>query len=259
MKKLLLGLNIVLIGVVLYLVLGGKKEAVAPSENLPSTEGPKIEETKESSEILSGEEEKIIYDNSKYLKIDIKYPAFENKTTSKVIKDFVDNQLEIFKKESSYETLSQDEKDRMDENGSQYEFLITYKTYRTENTASVVFSIYNYNGGAHGGLIIRSLNFKSNDNLFTIGDIFQPESNYLETLSKISRTKLKEKLAENLGSWGDDGTAPITSNFETFYLTPGKLNIVFQPYQVAPWASGTPEISIDIKNELGGITNKNFY
>lgn len=259
MKKLLIVLNIVFLGVIIYLVSTKGKDF---KDQTPTAETPAevaSEETAETGEILGGEEEEsMTQGSSEYLKIDAKYPSFDNVATSKLVKDFIGKQFDIFKQESSFDALPQEEKDRMKENGSQYEFITTYKIYRTENSASIVFSIYTYMGGAHGGHIIRSLNFKQNDETFTIGDVFKPGSDYLGTLSKLSRTKLKAKLGGELGNWSDDGTTPITANFEAFYLTPGKLNIVFQPYQVAPWASGAPEISIDIKNELRDLVSPNF-
>ena len=113
-------------------------------------------------------------------------------------------------------------------------------------------------GGAHGGHILRSLNFREGDEQFTIGDVFKPGSGYLATLSKLSRTKLKAALGNELGNWSDDGTTPVTSNFEAFYLTEGKLHIIFQPYQVAPWASGAPEITIDLASELKDVISSTF-
>lgn len=260
MKKLLVVINIVFLGVIAYLVITRDK-AESPVET-PATETPvntPSEESTDQNQILGGEEEESLSTgSSEYLKVDAKYPSFENKTTTKLVKDFIDDQFKIFKEESSFETLPQEEKDRMKENGSQYEFITTYKIYRTDNTASIVFSIYTYMGGAHGGHVLRSLNFREGDEQFTIGDVFKPGSGYLETLSKLSRTKLKATLGEALGSWANDGTTPITSNFETFYLTPGKLNIIFQPYQVAPWASGAPEITIDLESELKDVISSTF-
>ena len=260
MKKLLIVLNIVFVGVIIYLVVTRDKKE-APIE-APATETPVNTESGEvtsQNQILGGEEEESLSGgSSEYLKIDAKYPSFDNKATSKLVKEFIDDQFKTFKQESSFESLPQEEKDRMKENGSQYEFITTYKIYRTENTASIVFSIYTYMGGAHGGHILRSLNFREGDEQFTIGDVFKPGSGYLATLSKLSRTKLKAALGNELGNWSDDGTTPVTSNFEAFYLTEGKLHIIFQPYQVAPWASGAPEITIDLASELKDVISSTF-
>lgn len=259
MKKLLIGLNIVFLGVIVYLVATKGKDLKPETLVTETPANTEPEEVVNSGEILGREEEEsMTQGSSEYLKVDAKYPSFENKETSKLVKDFIGKQFDIFKQESNFEALPQEEKDRMKENGSQYEFITTYKIYRTENTASIVFSIYTYMGGAHGGHVIKSLNFKEGNETFTIGDAFRPGSSYLETLSKLSRVKLKAKLGGELGNWSDDGTTPITANFEAFYLTSGELHIIFQPYQVAPWASGAPEITINIKNELRDLVSPNF-
>lgn len=259
MKKLLLGVIIVLLGVIGYMVWkdGQPVEYTSNTEEIPAEIVP--EQAPENSEILGGEEERALpASTSKYLKIDAKYPAFENPATSKIVKNFIDDQFEIYKKESSFENLPQSEMDRMDENGSQYEFIISYEIFRTEHTASILFSIYAYNGGAHGGHTLRSLNFTDGDRLFTLGELFIPGTNYLSKLSELARAKLPVVLGENPSSWMNDGTTPITTNFDTFYLTPGELHIAFQPYQVAPWASGAPEIKININNELRDLMSPNF-
>lgn len=259
MKKLLIVLNIVFLGVIAYLVINRGKE---PAVETPTTETPidaESENTSKADQILGGEEEESLSQgSSEYLKVDAKYPSFDNVVTSKLVKNFIGKQFDIFKQESNFDALPEEEKKRMKENGSQYEFITTYKIERTENTASIVFSIYTYMGGAHGGHVLRSLNFREGDEQFTIGDVFKPGSDYLATLSKLSRTKLKAALGNELGNWSDDGTTPVTSNFEAFYLTEGKLHIIFQPYQVAPWASGAPEITLNLTTELKDVISSDF-
>jgi hypothetical protein len=260
MKKLPWVLVIVLLGVIAYLAFrnGDKIEVEQPSEDTPVA--PAEESQPQSSgPIFSGEEKKTIKDDSQYLKTNIEYPAFDDEGTSKFIKRFVDDQFANFKTETKIDNLPPEEKQILAETGWKYEFSTTYKIYNSPKVSTVVFSIYTFTGGAHGGLALRSLNFERSEETLTIGDLFKPGSNYLTKLSEISKTKLKAKLGENAGSWIDDGVAPITENFETFYLTDdGNLHIIFQPYQVAPWASGAPEISINIGTELEGIINSEF-
>jgi hypothetical protein len=95
-------------------------------------------------------------------------------------------------------------------------------------------------GGAHGNLFIRTLNFERSTEGLEIGSLFTPGSNYLTKLSELSRPKLKADLKENLGNWSDDGTSPITKNFEAFYLTPGKLHIIFP----ASFSPTSPRIKV---------------
>ncbi len=250
---------IVLLGVIGFMAFGSKKDTVVEDDR-GTPVAPILDEVPQSSgHIFDGEEEKAITESNQYLKVDAKYPAFENKDISEIVEDFVQTQLAQFKSETNIDDMSQSEKDFLFQNGSKYEFSTTYKIYETENLSTVLFSISTYTGGAHNSLVLRSLNFNDQGKTITIGDLFQPESNYLSELSTLSRTKLKASLKDNSAEWFTDGTTPITSNFETFYLTDENiLHIVFQPYQVAAWVAGAPEITIDIKTELKDVISSDF-
>lgn len=258
MKKLLIVLNIVFLGVIAYLIITREKEPVV---EISATKNQTIapgDDVIPPGPLLTGEEEKTISEETDYVKIIAKYPSFKNKGKSEYIERVVREEINDFKEDSGLNNISKTNDDAAFPNGTKYEFNTTYKVYSTENTATIVLSIYTYTGGAHGNLFIRTLNFERSTEGLEIGSLFTPGSNYLTKLSELSRPKLKADLKENLGNWSDDGTSPITKNFEAFYLTPGKLHIIFQPYQVAPWVSGAPEISFDIKDELGGVISPVF-
>lgn len=259
MKKLPWVIILVLLGVIAWFAFGGKKDS--PVEEIPGTPiAPVVDKTPESSgPIFAGEEGKSIVEESQYMKVDAQYPAFTNASVSKLAKEFVQNQLAQFKADANLEALSQADKDFVFQNGSKYEFDTTYKIYQSDQVSTIVFSIATYTGGAHGGLVLRSLNVTPDGRLITIGDLFTSGSNYLTKLSELSRTKLKASLKDNAGEWFEDGITPISQNFETFYITDGNtLHIIFQPYQVGPWVAGAPEITIDIQTELQGIINEDI-
>lgn len=259
MKKLPWIIIIVLIGVIGFMAFGSKKDKV-PEGNTGSVVAPTDTTTPQSSgPTLDGEEEKTITESNQYLKVDAKYPAFKNEDISGAVKDFVQAQLAQFKSETNIDGMSQTDKDFLFQNGSKYEFSTTYKIYEAENLSTVLFSISTYTGGAHNSLILRSLNFNTDGQRITIGDLFEPESNYLSKISELSRTKLKASLKDNSAEWFTDGTTAVSKNFETFYLTDeNMLHIVFQPYQVAAWVAGAPEISINMETELGDIISGEY-
>ncbi|MCC7469932.1 MAG: DUF3298 domain-containing protein, partial [Bacteroidetes bacterium] len=92
----------------------------------------------------------------------------------------------------------------------------------------------------------------------SIGSIFTPGSKYLARLSEITRKKLKKEFSNDSANWIDEGTTPITSNFETFYFEDEDvLVLVFQPYQVLAWAEGVQEIQINFK-EIEDILNEEY-
>ena len=45
-------------------------------------------------------------------------------------------------------------------------------------------------------------------------------------------------------NWLKEGTKPMLENFSLYYFDKEGLHLTFQPYQVAPWASGSIKITI---------------
>ncbi len=224
-----------------------------------ATSTPEQITTQTGGDVLNGEEAREIKSDEQYISIDAKYPKFSDSNISKSVKDFVVSSIASFKIENNIDNLTQTDKDFIFQNGAKYQYNVDYKTYTTDTLGTVVVLMANYTGGAHGNLVVKSLNYNNNSQQLTIGDLFQPESDYLTRLSEISRQKLPAVLGDNIGAWSDDGTAPTSDNFQTFYMKDkNTLNIVFQPYQVAPWVAGSPEISIDIPSELSDIINPQF-
>ena len=264
MKKALIVIVFILLGVIAILLWKSKKPPVIVV-NTPESElnEPLIVDktpVEADTAILNGEEELVISEDTKSAIIDVKYPKFSNEDISRSVKDFAIDEIASFKIENKIEDLDNKAKEDPDmSSGIKYENRLTYKTYQTDALGSVIFSVYINTGGAHGNLFLKNLNYNQKGQLLSIGDLFKPESDYLTKLSDISRKKLPGILGENLASWSDDGTAPTSTNFETFYIKDdGTLNIVFQPYQVAPWAAGVPEISINISEELRDIIDPQF-
>lgn len=262
MKKSHIVIITLLVVIILVLLWQSKKsDIVVINPNEDALNEP-LEDfnTQETSQvpIFNGEEEQQITEETKYISIDVKYPKFSNPDISRTIKDYVIDEIANFKIENNVDNLNEQNKDPYLQN-AKYENKITYKTYQTKELGSVLLTVYINSGGAHGNVFVKNLNFDKAGQLLSIGDLFQVESDYLSRLSSISREKLQNNLGENLASWSSDGTAPTSENFSVFYMQDtNTLNIIFQPYQVAPWSGGIPEISIDINKELGDIIKPIF-
>lgn len=81
-------------------------------------------------------------------------------------------------------------------------------------------------------------------------DLFTPNSDYLNLLSQLSRTHLKEQLDERYFEMIDEGTPPKEVVFSSFLVEKTGLSITFNQYQVASYAEGIQEIlipSIELK------------
>lgn len=110
-----------------------------------------------------------------------------------------------------------------------------------------------YTGGAHPVDAAETLNFAVATGVrYGLAGIFGPGSNYLGTLSSISRSMLLAKLGSSDRSFVESGTAPQAANFADWSLTPGGLYLYFPEYQVAPYSEGPQEITIPY-SELAGV------
>lgn len=119
-----------------------------------------------------------------------------------------------------------------------------------ENAAFVSFSVYteDYQGGAHGA----NLKYNATINLNTVAkiqesDIFIPD--YKEAFAQVVRKKLLEQMQEVAGG-SDDEVKLYFFDFDNIYpnnnflMNGTGLQYIYNIYEIAPFASGTFEISI---------------
>ena len=107
---------------------------------------------------------------------------------------------------------------------------------------SVLFSFYEYLGGAHPNTTSESFNYDLNRNApVSLADLFTPNSNYLKVISDYAIKELK-KL--DTVSWVENGAGPKIDNFHSWNITPAGLRITFDSYQVGPYAAGAHEVLV---------------
>jgi hypothetical protein len=115
-------------------------------------------------------------------------------------------------------------------------------TAADKNFISVLFSFYEYLGGAHPNTITESFNYDLNRNApVSLADLFTPNSNYLKVISDYAIKELK-KLDTVSGV--ENGAGPKIENFHSWNITPAGLKITFDPYQVGPYAAGPHEVVV---------------
>ena len=121
---------------------------------------------------------------------------------------------------------------------------------------SVKFDITTYYAGAaHPGHYSITLNYDlGSGREITLADLFIPGSNYLQTLSDISKTQLATRdISFDSFSSGVD---PLPENFNHWNISVDGLVITFDEYQVAPYAAG-PQLVVIPFSELQSIENPN--
>ena len=95
----------------------------------------------------------------------------------------------------------------------------------------------------------------------TLGDLFLPNSDYLETIASYCITELSKQPGFD-GPF-TDGAKPTPENYRNWNITPDGLLITFDTYQVSPGASGPQQVlvpfpqlerAIDPQGPLAGIS-----
>ncbi len=137
----------------------------------------------------------------------------------------------------------------------QIKYLVSFST----RTVSYIFTVYENTLGAHGNLFFHTFTFDTSTGVeLTLADLFAPNSGYLDVLSTISRAQLPSVVGGNADmSFITRGTTPETKNFENFFIDNGYLDILFDPYQVAPYALGPQTLRIPLAT-LGTILNPQY-
>lgn len=143
--------------------------------------------------------------------------------------------MEEYKKEANCKELP---------SSCSYKYGTTYKIkYNQNGKLSINMHDYMYSGGAHGLSYVATYNFNlSNGKLYKLSDI-------LTTKAKFEKvTKYAKKYIRNHPKifFADDTTLHDfkVTNSNQFYFTNKGFYLIFQEYEVAPYAVGNPIIKI---------------
>ncbi len=122
-------------------------------------------------------------------------------------------------------------------------FDVNYEiTVANKDFISILFSFFEYTGGAHPNTTTSSFNYDLNRNApVNLANLFMPNSNYLKVISDYSIKELK-KL--ETATFTDEGASPKPDNFHSWNITFAGLKITFDRYQVGPYAVGEHEVVV---------------
>jgi hypothetical protein len=125
-----------------------------------------------------------------------------------------------------------------------YSMIINTKVFTSSSTISYVVENYSYTGGAHGIADIVTFVYDSKGNLVSLKDILK-DGNSLGALSEKSRTYFYSKIGNaSSESVIDQGTAPIETNWQRFYLTEDAVVFIFGQYSLGPYTLGIQEFVV---------------
>ena len=126
---------------------------------------------------------------------------------------------------------------------------VDYEVFNfSPDIASLKFSIYEYTGGAHGGLGFMTFTFDfASERVLALDDLFLPGTSPLDVIAPLVQADLKAQLGEITDpEWIANGTAPTPENYQNWVLTPESLVVIFPAYQVAAYAAGPQQVTIPL-------------
>lgn len=123
--------------------------------------------------------------------------------------------------------------------------------YATDDLISVEFSESAYSrGAAHPNQITSVLNYDvKNGKKLALADLFSPKSNYLSVISAYCIKDLRQQSQKNKEAMLSDdmiqsGASARADNYRAWAITKKGLWIIFDPYQVGPYAAGPQSVLV---------------
>lgn len=186
-----------------------------------------------------------------FIQLDAKIPqihglsnkAFEKELNKKLLKDAQNRIKNIIEEAKTYN------KDMLQDNipPLKFEYLENFGQVKSpEPYLTLEFLEYQYSGGAHGIGHTKYITIdKSQNRIITLPDLFKEESNYEQAINEEINRQIIERT--NKGEFfftGSDGFNGIKENQEFYINSNGDLAIVFNVYEIAPYAAGVVEMII---------------
>lgn len=126
---------------------------------------------------------------------------------------------------------------------------------------AILMSGGEYTGGAHPNPILYALLIDpKTGRKVAVADLFVSGSDYLATLSRLSIEELKPRTEElnTDAKWVAEGASAKAENFLLVWPGEDGVYVLFPPYQVAPYSSGSPQIMIPYA-KLQGLLSDRFF
>ncbi|MEG2245890.1 MAG: DUF3298 domain-containing protein, partial [Peptostreptococcaceae bacterium] len=219
---------------------------------IPATAFVKKVKSLDTSPIVAQIDTQTITKNTEYINSIINIPILitENKDIEKNINDIIKNDIM-----NSYYAVEADAKAYLSNTPKEYIqpyiYNITFDVKKnSDNMLSILTKYYQYSGGAHGFYENKSYNIYVEDGKdLKLKDLFKENADYKKVINSI----IREKIKENKQEYSFKGI----SNNQKFYIEDNKIVIYFDLYEIAPFAAGIPEFSIDI-NSISHILNEKY-
>ncbi len=205
-----------------------------------------------------------------YYDIDLEYPSVTPLTQSAsasadasaiaTMKAYDESTTATFKKDTDITDITpQIAEDQGLNQYNKYELSSTYQTFTSPFSVSYVFNVTEDTLGAHPNSNFQTFTFRATDGaVINLADLFNSGTNYLGTLSTLTRAALTKQMGSNSNpSFIDPGTTPDANNFSNFAIDGNDLVIFFAPYAVGPYSSGPQTVRIPL-SELSSVLKSSY-
>ena len=184
--------------------------------------------------------DKNIKEKNDFINIDVEIPQIDglfNKEREKVINNEILYYTNMWINEGKQ--ASQEFKPTIP-----YEYYSRYDVTNQGKALSFYIDYYQFSGGAHGITVRRPYNINiENGEYINLNELFEKNFDYITYINE----NIKKEINKNPEYYftGKDGFKGIKEN-QDFYIKNGKLIIHFPYYEIAPYAAGMPEFTIDL-------------
>ncbi|MBA9028016.1 MULTISPECIES: polysaccharide deacetylase family protein [Bacillaceae] len=171
----------------------------------------------------------------------VSYPSLHIKKIDQSLKTYVKKEIANYQQTLAQNAISKN---------ISTELTITYDiTHYSEQTVTILFNKYIFTGGKWGEPSIQTFTFDlPSKKQISLQDIFYENSDYLNSLSMIAFTELKQNKNLTELEQLKEKTKPSIENFSEFSLLENTIVLYFQPF-LKPTGYSEPQ-SIAIKKEI---------
>lgn len=145
--------------------------------------------------------------------------------------------------------------------GRHYELMIKGESWKYKKLEGMAIEIYTFTGGAHGSTVFVPFIVDETGTPVTLAALFIPNTAYLERVSAGVIPQLKAQLEENqmyVEEFFTAGTSASEGNFFIDKIGDEGITFIFQQYQTAPYAAGTPRVTLSLSS-LADILNPAYF
>lgn len=172
--------------------------------------------------------------------VHVDYPQFGNASIDAQIRDAVTEAAAELKAQAATDTPTA-------QGFPKYEFIGQYSSvYIGPDVISFREMLAQDTGGAHPLPTIYGFNFDANTGkMLTLNDALAKIGLSLANVAASAKTQLNTQLGTDIIF--PEGADPKSENYQTFLIQKNNVIFIFQPYQVAPYSAGTPQVSFPRK------------